>query len=98
MIRALVVDDEPLARRRLQRALTQIEGVQLIGEAGNIRDAAALIDAHAPDLLLEHPCVPQPSTLGKRQQRFVRQAAPQEEGEARRQREIAEPVDAASLR
>lgn len=52
MIRALVVDDEPLARRRLQRALTQIEGVQLIGEAGNIRDAAALIDAHAPDLLL----------------------------------------------
>jgi DNA-binding LytR/AlgR family response regulator len=52
MIRALVIDDEPLARRRLQRALAQIAGVHLVGEAGNIREAAAQIAAHAPNLLL----------------------------------------------
>jgi two-component system, LytTR family, response regulator len=52
VIRALIVDDEPLARRRLQRALAQIDGVGVIGEAGNIRDAAALIAERAPNLLL----------------------------------------------
>lgn len=51
-MRALIVDDEPLARRRLQRALAQIEGVTVIGEAGNIRDAARMVAANAPDLLL----------------------------------------------
>jgi two-component system, LytTR family, response regulator len=51
-IRALIVDDEPLARRRLQRALGQIADVEMIGEAGNIRDAAELIDAGRPNLLL----------------------------------------------
>lgn len=52
MIRALIVDDEPLARRRLQRALAQIEGVSVVGEAGNIRDASALVETQAPNLLL----------------------------------------------
>ncbi|NNM76237.1 response regulator [Sphingomonas sp. ID1715] len=51
-IRALVIDDEPLARRRLQRALAQIDGVELVGEAGNIREAAAAIAASRPNLLL----------------------------------------------
>jgi len=52
MIRALIVDDEPLARRRLQRALAQIDGVMVVGEAGNIREAAAQIAACRPNLLL----------------------------------------------
>jgi DNA-binding LytR/AlgR family response regulator len=52
MIRALIIDDEPLARRRLQRAMAQLEGVAVVGEAGNIRDAQALIAAQAPNLLL----------------------------------------------
>lgn len=52
MIRALIVDDEPLARRRLARALTRMHDVEVIGEAGNIREAATGIAAHGPDLLL----------------------------------------------
>lgn len=52
MIRALIVDDEPLARRRLHRALSQLAEVGIVGEAGNIRDASALIAAEAPNLLL----------------------------------------------
>jgi DNA-binding LytR/AlgR family response regulator len=52
MIRAAIVDDEPLARRRLRRALARLPQVEAIGEAGNIREAAALIAQHDPNLLL----------------------------------------------
>jgi DNA-binding LytR/AlgR family response regulator len=52
MIRALILDDEPLARRRIKRGLARIEGVEIAGEAGNIRDGAALIRERAPNLLL----------------------------------------------
>jgi two-component system, LytTR family, response regulator len=52
IVRALIIDDEPLARRRLVRALAQIDGVQVVGEAGNIREAAAQIAQDQPNLLL----------------------------------------------
>jgi DNA-binding LytR/AlgR family response regulator len=52
MIRALIIDDEPLARRRLQRALAQLAGVEIVGEAGSIREASAIIAEEAPNLLL----------------------------------------------
>ena len=52
MIRAAIVDDEPLARRRLRRALTAIPDVTVVGEASNARDAATLIAEEVPNLLL----------------------------------------------
>jgi DNA-binding LytR/AlgR family response regulator len=52
MIRALILDDEPLARRRIRRALAPLDGVEVVGEAGSIRDGRALIAAHNPNLLL----------------------------------------------
>lgn len=52
MIRALILDDEPLARRRIRRALATLDDVAVVGEAGNIHDGRALIAAHAPNLLL----------------------------------------------
>lgn len=52
MIRALILDDEPLARRRIRRALAPLDRVEVVGEAGNIRDGLALIAAHNPNLLL----------------------------------------------
>lgn len=52
MIRAAIIDDEPLARRRVRRALSRVPDVEIVGEAGNIREAAALIEQHAPNLLL----------------------------------------------
>jgi len=52
MIRALIVDDEPLARRRLARALGRLPDVVVVGESGNIREAAAAIAEHVPNLLL----------------------------------------------
>ena len=48
----LIVDDEPVARQRLRRLLSEMEGVQLIGECKNGRDAVAKIIEDRPDLVL----------------------------------------------
>ena len=50
-IRALIVDDEPLARRGLQVRLKDVPDVEVIGECGNGRDAVAAIAAEKPDLV-----------------------------------------------
>jgi two-component system response regulator AlgR len=51
-MKILIVDDEPLARSRLQSLLGEIGGHQLIGEAGNGREALDLCAARNPDILL----------------------------------------------
>ena len=51
MMRALIVDDEPLARRGLQVRLKEVPDVEVIGECGNGRDAVAAIAAEKPDLV-----------------------------------------------
>jgi two-component system LytT family response regulator len=50
-VRALIVDDEPLARRELRRLLAAHPEVEIAGEAGNARDAARAIETLAPDLV-----------------------------------------------
>lgn len=51
-MRILIVDDESPARERLKRLLADIEGVELIGEAGNGSQAVELIELARPDLVL----------------------------------------------
>ncbi len=51
VIRTLIVDDEELARRRLQRMLAAFTEVQVIGEAESGADAVAKIEAEQPDLV-----------------------------------------------
>jgi two-component system, LytTR family, response regulator len=48
----LVVDDEPLARRRLTTILRQLPGVRLAGEAEDGDEAVALIRTLKPDVVL----------------------------------------------
>ena len=48
----LVVDDEPLARTRLKRMLGDLGGIEVVGEAGSVAEAAPLVDALAPDLIM----------------------------------------------
>jgi two-component system, LytTR family, response regulator len=51
MIRTLIVDDEPVARRRLKRLLQSEADVEIVGEAGDGRAAADGIRALRPDLV-----------------------------------------------
>jgi two-component system LytT family response regulator len=51
-LRVLIVDDEPVARQRLRRLLSEIDDVQLVGECKNGREAVARITEDRPDLVL----------------------------------------------
>jgi two-component system LytT family response regulator len=50
-IRALIVDDEKPARRRLAELLRRESDVEVIGEARDGREAVALVQAQSPDLM-----------------------------------------------
>jgi two-component system, LytTR family, response regulator len=50
-VRALIVDDEPLARTRLQRLLRARADVEVIGAAANADEAVEKITELAPDLI-----------------------------------------------
>jgi two-component system LytT family response regulator len=50
-IRALIVDDELLARRGIRNQLKHARGVEVIGEATNGRDAVAAIKEKKPDVV-----------------------------------------------
>ena len=50
-MRALIVDDEPLARDGLRLLLADFEDIDVVGEAGNGHDALALVSEVQPDLM-----------------------------------------------
>lgn len=50
-IRALIVDDEPLALRGLRLRLAEFPEVEIIGECSNGREAVKEIKAQSPDLV-----------------------------------------------
>lgn len=51
-MKVLIVDDEPLARRRLRGLLAGQAGVTVVGEAGSGEEALAQVAAQTPDLVL----------------------------------------------
>src|SRR6476469_4090428 len=50
-IRALVVDDEPLARRRIRKLLSRDVEVEVIGDCANGYEAIEAINRQAPHLV-----------------------------------------------
>jgi two-component system LytT family response regulator len=50
-IRAAIVDDEPLARRRIRNLLMEAPDVQIIAECANGKDAIESLEESPPDLL-----------------------------------------------
>jgi two-component system LytT family response regulator len=50
-MRALIIDDEPPARRELRRLLKEFAWVEVAGEAGNVDQAAELVASLTPELL-----------------------------------------------
>ena len=51
-MRVLVCDDEKLARDRLSRLVSDLEGMEVTGEAANGREALALVQEQRPDVVL----------------------------------------------
>ena len=51
-IRVLVVDDHAVVRKGIRALLAEIEGIEVIGEAGDGREAVAQADALRPDVIL----------------------------------------------
>ena len=50
-MKALIIDDERLARNELRRLLENFPKVNIVGEASNADEAIVLIDELKPDLL-----------------------------------------------
>jgi two-component system LytT family response regulator len=61
-LRALVVDDEPLARLRLRDLMAEVPWLECVGEAADAQAAAAAIERTDPDVLFLD--VQLPGTLG----------------------------------
>jgi len=57
MTRVLIVDDEPAFRRQLRQLLT-LAGLTVVGEAGDIPQAEALLQALRPDLAVVDVILP----------------------------------------
>jgi two-component system LytT family response regulator len=58
-IRTLIVDDEPLARRRVRRLLAGDPDIEVVGECGDGAGAAAALRQDTPDLVfldVQMPC------------------------------------------
>jgi two-component system LytT family response regulator len=51
VVRALIVDDERMARKRLRTLLAKDADIEVVGECGNGRDAVVMIRERAPDLV-----------------------------------------------
>lgn len=62
-IRALIVDDEPLARTGVRQLLDSVEEVRIVGEAGDGPEAVRLIEDEAPDLVFLDVQMPEMSGL-----------------------------------
>jgi two-component system, LytTR family, response regulator len=47
----MIIDDEPPARRELRRLLSGFPWVEVVGEAGNVDEAAEMVEKLTPELL-----------------------------------------------
>jgi two-component system, LytTR family, response regulator len=50
-MKAMIIDDEPPARRELRRLLTDFPWLEVVGEAGNVDQAEGMVESLSPDLL-----------------------------------------------
>jgi len=58
-IRVVLADDHPVVRAGIRSMLEQIEGVVILGEASNGREALALVEQFQPQLLLTDIAMPE---------------------------------------
>jgi two-component system, NarL family, response regulator LiaR len=58
-IRVLIVDDHEIVRRGIQAALSEVEGIQLVGEAASGREAVAQAEKLQPDVIVMDLVMPE---------------------------------------
>lgn len=63
-IRAVIVDDEAYARKKIREFLRSEEDIEIVGEAGNGSDALRLIRETKPDLVFLDIQMPKPDGFG----------------------------------
>jgi len=63
-IRALIVDDEPLARERISSLLADQADIEVVGECGDGRSAVAAITESSPDLVFLDVQMPEMDGFG----------------------------------
>ena len=63
MIRIAIVDDHALVRQGVARALADVEGFQVVGEASNSEQALELVAGQSPELVLMDISMPGTSGL-----------------------------------
>ncbi|MBV8884557.1 MAG: response regulator transcription factor [Chroococcidiopsidaceae cyanobacterium CP_BM_RX_35] len=63
LIRVLLADNHTLVRAGLRALLQTIEGIQVVAEAGDGREALHLIEVHQPDLVLMDIAMPEMNGL-----------------------------------
>jgi DNA-binding NarL/FixJ family response regulator len=62
-IRILLADDHELVRAGIRALLEQLEGIEVVAEAGDGQSALELVERHRPDLLLTDIAMPRLSGL-----------------------------------
>lgn len=62
-IRVLIADDHTLVRAGIRALLQGLEGVEVVAEAGDGREAMALAQVHSPDVLVTDIAMPHVSGL-----------------------------------
>jgi DNA-binding NarL/FixJ family response regulator len=58
-LRVLLADDHALVRAGIRALLNDLDGIEVVAEAGDGREALALLDEHQPDLLLLDVMMPE---------------------------------------
>ena len=76
-VRVLVVDDDPLVRGALTMMLDGAEGIRVVGEAGDGDEVSAVVDAHAPDVVLMDLRMPRLNGIAATRRLRTRQRPPE---------------------
>ncbi len=74
-IRILIIDDQPRARQGLRVLMSTQAEIEVVGEAGDGREAVRLVEEHQPDVVLMD--VRMPTMDGLEATRIIKQRWPQ---------------------